>query len=186
MFTRFTRCSKIDHHIALSIEAAGISHVGVIVRRSINIVVLGPAHTFQMNGYGSSRRPGNRSHAGDAGLNGEVCPRNRLFAVAEFEGMLPAEILWNRHRKFDSTATCDVYFSNGGFLWRESVATDAAAHIGLPIEVHRRVGRKTGATQHGVSARRTLLRVESQLRICNVYFSFGQGIGLVRLSIRSR
>src|SRR5204862_6237522 len=56
LFAGVTCSFEIDNHVALGIEAASVPHVRVIVGRSNNIVVFGPADTLQVNGRSRSRR----------------------------------------------------------------------------------------------------------------------------------
>ena len=47
--TRCARCREMDDDIASRIEAARITHVGVVVSRDVDVVVLGPTHAFEVN-----------------------------------------------------------------------------------------------------------------------------------------
>src|SRR5437870_1988487 len=114
--------SEIDDHVSLRVEAAGIAHVGIIVCRRINIVVLGPADAFQVNRDGSSRGSGSRSHTDNTGFDSEVSPRDRFVSVAELERVLPTEILWNGDGKFDFSITAHLDLSNDIFLRRVTIA----------------------------------------------------------------
>src|SRR5437870_11444253 len=89
MFAGFTCSLEIDNHVALGIEAASISHVRVIVGRSKNVVVFGPADALQVNGHWRSRRSRSRRHTDDTCFYGEVSPRHGSSPVAQFERMLP-------------------------------------------------------------------------------------------------
>ena len=46
---------EVDDDIALAVEAAGISHVGVVVGRHVDVVVVGPADALQMNRHRACR-----------------------------------------------------------------------------------------------------------------------------------
>src|SRR5262249_24020944 len=42
-------CGESEHDVAVTVESAHVSHVGVIVCRNIDVVVLRPTHPFEMN-----------------------------------------------------------------------------------------------------------------------------------------
>src|SRR5580700_6742031 len=156
MSAGFTSRLEREGYIALRIEAAGISHVRVIVRRRIHVVVFGPADALQMNRNRSSNRPGSRLHAHDGRLNGVVGAPERLFSVAEFEAMLPAQVLRNRQRELDLSILSHFHFRDRLFLRRKSVAADSASDVRLPEEIQCRAGWKTFTAEHGYGAHRPL------------------------------
>src|ERR1700722_4612131 len=175
-----------ERHIALRIKAANISHVSVIVRRRIKIVVLGPADPLQMNRYRSSGRTGGWLHAHDGRLNGKVSAPERLPSVAQFDSMLSAEIEWDRQRKLDLSILAYTYFRDRFFLRRKSVAAYPASHVRLPEKIQSRVGRKAFPTQNRSAFRGPLRWSEAQLSTRHVDFGIRQRIRPVFVRIRSR
>ena len=51
---------EVDDNITVTVEAAGVPHVGIVVRRDVDVVVIGPADTFQVNRDRRPRWPGSR------------------------------------------------------------------------------------------------------------------------------
>src|SRR6058998_1564751 len=176
MFAGFTCSFEIDHHVALGIEAASISHVRVIVGRGKNIVVFGPADALQVNGHWRSRRSRSRRHTDDTGFYGEVSPRHGFSPVAEFERMLPTKIFRHNQRKFDSAILGNFDFANGGLLRRIPVATHAATDVALPVNVQSGVARKAFTGELGMSTDRTLRGLEAQFGVRYLNFRFGQRV----------
>ena len=46
---RGSRRGEVDDHVSLAVEPAGITHVGVVVRRHVNVVVVGPADSLEVD-----------------------------------------------------------------------------------------------------------------------------------------
>ena len=57
MLARSAGGGEIDHDVAVAVETAGISHVCVVVRRNIYIVVFRPADAFEVDCDGRAHRP---------------------------------------------------------------------------------------------------------------------------------
>src|SRR5579883_1387388 len=137
-----------DDDVALAVEAAGITHVGVVVCSGIYVVVLRPADALEMNRDRCACRTGGRNHADDARLYREIRTRNGRFAVPQFDAVTSAQVLRNGYRKCDRAIGSNLYFPDLLFLWGESVAADPAAGVGLPINIQHRIGRETLARQY--------------------------------------
>src|SRR5579864_8420354 len=131
----FTCRFERDRHIALRIKAADISHISVIVRRRIHVVVLGPADTLQMDRHRSSSRTGHRLYAHNARLDRKVSASERLLPLAEFDPMFPAQILWNHKAELNLSILSHFHFRDQFFLWLESVPAYPVPHIRLPKEI---------------------------------------------------
>ena len=56
MLARSARRGEVNNDVAMTVEAAYISHVRVIVRGDIDVVVLGPADAFKVDRDGRSNR----------------------------------------------------------------------------------------------------------------------------------
>src|SRR5204862_2605474 len=54
---------EVDGDIAAAVESARVSHVGVVVRGYVNVVVFGPADALQVNRHRRSGRTRSRRHA---------------------------------------------------------------------------------------------------------------------------
>src|SRR5438876_566256 len=87
MLARSARCREVDDDVAMAVEAANVTHVRVVVRGDINIVVLGPADTFEMNRNRCSYRPRSWSHADNTRLDHEMSERDGLVAIAQRNSM---------------------------------------------------------------------------------------------------
>src|SRR5262245_2524516 len=64
---------EIDRDITPAVEAARVSHVRVVIRRDIDVVVLGPPDALQADGDWSPNWTGCRRYADDTGFDKEVC-----------------------------------------------------------------------------------------------------------------
>ena len=126
------RRSEVDHHVALAVEAAGVPHVGVVVGRHVDVVVLGPANTLQVNRHRRSRRTRHRCHLDDAGFDGEVGTREESVALAQRHAVQAAKIQGNRHRSLDSSIGTDLDVTKRVLLGCEAVAADATPDRRLP------------------------------------------------------
>src|SRR3989442_9297351 len=102
-----------------------------------------------------SRRSRSRRHTDDTCFYGEVSPRHGFSPVAEFERMLPTQIFRHNQRKFDSAILGNFDFANGGFLRRIPVATHAATHVALPVNVQSGAARKALPGELGMRTHRT-------------------------------
>ena len=134
---------EVDHDVALAVEAARVAHVGVVVGRDVDVVVLGPADALQMNRHRRADRPRRRRDADDAGFDDEEGARERLVAVTQREAVQAAEIVGDRDRRLDATVAADLHAAELLLLRLEPVAADAAADVRLPRELQRRVRRET-------------------------------------------
>ena len=83
VLARFASCREVDDDVALAVKAAGIAHVGIVIGRHVDVVVLGPADTLEMNADMRSGRPGPRRHLDDAGFDDEVRARHRLVTTLD-------------------------------------------------------------------------------------------------------
>src|SRR4051812_42308775 len=137
MLTRSACRFELDNDVALRVEAAGIAHIGIVVSRGINVVVLGPADAFEMNADRCSSGPGGRRYADNARLNCEIRLRERFVAVAKLQSMTSAEIFGNCHGKLECSVGFDRHFLNQFVLRRESTSAHAIADIGLPYQIER-------------------------------------------------
>src|SRR4029077_4455345 len=90
MFAGRSRGRKVNQDIAMTVEAADIAHVGVVVSRNIDIVVLRPANTFEMDRDGRPDWPRRRSHADDACFDDKVSQPYGLVAIPQSESVQSA------------------------------------------------------------------------------------------------
>src|SRR5437773_6547266 len=93
----FPCCSEIDDDVTLCVEPAGISHVCVVICCDIDVVVLSPTDSLEMNRYRCSCRPRCWSYAYDRCFNCKVTTRNNVVAVAQFASVTSTEILGDHH-----------------------------------------------------------------------------------------
>ena len=175
-----------NDHVALRIEAAGISHISVIVGRGIKVVVLRPSDSMQVNRHRRSSGTRRRLHAHDAGLDSKISARKRFLFIAQFQAVLAAQIQRNRQREFDLSVASNFYLRDCPFLRRESIAAHAAPHIRLPKKIECRAGWKTFAAQNRFGADNSLGWAHAQLSILLVNFRCRQRIGLVFVRIHVR
>src|SRR5437667_4878492 len=56
MLAGSARCGEVHNDVAMTVETAHVSHVRVIVRGHINVVVVGPADAFKVDRDGCSNR----------------------------------------------------------------------------------------------------------------------------------
>src|SRR6266487_4434916 len=117
MLAGSARCGEVNNDVALTVEAAYVSHVRVIVRGDIDVVVVGPADAFKVDRDGCSNRSRSRGHADDTGLDHKASERDRLFAVAQRESVQSAEIFGNDNREFDPAIASNLYFGDDAFSW---------------------------------------------------------------------
>ena len=151
------RC-EVDDDIALAVEAARVPHIGVVVRRSVNVVVLGPADAFQVDADARARGSRLRRHLDNAGLDHEVRLRNRFVAALQRQRMQTAEVQRNRQRRFDASICSRFGFPDAGFLRREAVAAHTAAHVRFPHQLQRCAWLEAGAGELYRRADRSLRR----------------------------
>ena len=60
MLAGSARCGEVHNDVAMTVEAADISHIRVVVCRDIDVVVLGPADTLEVNRDRRARGSGPR------------------------------------------------------------------------------------------------------------------------------
>src|SRR6185369_15857597 len=84
---------EVDHNIALAVEPARITHVGVVVRDRVDIVVLGPTYALQMDADLSTGRSRGWRHLYDARFNGEMGTRDRFITTLQRQRVQTAKIV---------------------------------------------------------------------------------------------
>ena len=84
---------EVDHDVALAVEPARVTHVGVVVGRHVDVVVFGPADALQMNRHRRAGWPDVGVMLDDAGFDGEVRARERFVAASQRQRVQPAEIV---------------------------------------------------------------------------------------------
>src|SRR5215831_17534743 len=169
MYTRCTGRGEMNDDVPMAVETANVSHVSVIVRGDVDVVVFRPADAFEVNGNRRSHRTRRWSHVDDAGLDDEMSMRNRLVAVVQREAMQAAKIVGDHHRRFDPAVAADLDLAKDRFPRLESVAAHAAADECLPHQLEHMVGRKTFALQIDVCSNRTLGSRKAELRVRDLH-----------------
>src|SRR5580692_1576863 len=124
-----------------------------------------------------------RLHAHDGRLDGVENAAERLLLIAEFETVLPSQVVGDRQREFDFSVVPNFHLRNRLLLLLESIPAYPASHVSLPEEIQRRLRGKTFATKDGMRANRALRRTDAQLSIRNLDFGAPQQIGLVFLNV---
>src|SRR5437879_98217 len=78
MLAGSARCGEVHNDVAMTVEAAYVSHVRVIVSGDIDVVVLGPADPFKVDRDVRSNRSCSRIPRVDTGLQDTSRARNPL------------------------------------------------------------------------------------------------------------
>src|SRR5436309_16003341 len=159
MRARLAGGGEVDNDIAVTVESAGVAHVGIVVRRDVDVVVFGPADALQVDRDRRPRGSRSRRNVDDAGLDDEVRPCDEVVASANGQSVQTAEVVRNRQRPIDSAVDVGCDFANLVFLRREAAVRHPAPDRGLPDQPHRRTGREAFALQNGARADGTCVGV---------------------------
>src|SRR4030095_5117684 len=151
-------CGEVDNDIAMTVEAADVSHVRVVVCRDIDVVVLGPADSFKVDRDGRANRSRHRSHADNTRFNNEVNKSDCFLTIAQRESVQSTNILGDDQGKFDFAIASCTNFGDDLFPCLESVATHTAALESLPHQLERANAAETLDMQHRARPNRTLRR----------------------------
>ena len=73
---------EMNNDVTVTVEPAGVTHVRIVVRGDVDVVVLGPADTFEVDRDRSTNGTRSRSHADDAGLDDKMSQSDRLISIA--------------------------------------------------------------------------------------------------------
>src|SRR6184192_2556939 len=149
MRVRLAGGGEVDNDIAVTVESAGVAHVGIVVRRDVDVVVFGPADALQVDRDRRPRGSRSRRNVDDAGLDDEVRPCDEVVASANGQSVQTAEVVRNRQRPIDSAVDVGCDFANLVFLRREAAVRHPAPDRGLPDQPHRLTGREPFALQNG-------------------------------------
>ena len=181
MHAGFARRREVDHNVALAVEAARVAHVGVVVGRDVDIVVLGPADALEVNRHRRAGRARRRRHADDACLDHEVHESERAVAVAQRDAVQSPDVVRDAHRHVEHPVAADGHSREDVLLRRKAIAANPIADRGLPHEIQRRPAREAGGSQSCLGFDRALRRRHPDRRVGDVDLRGGQRLGLIRL-----
>src|SRR5215471_20201916 len=183
VYTRCTGRGEMNDDVPMAVESANVSHVSVVVRGDVDVVVFRPADAFDVNGNRRSHRARRWSHAGNTGLDDEVGKCNRLVAVVQRQAVQAAKIVWSHYRRFDAAVASDHDLAKARFQRLESVAAYAAADECLPHQLEHVIGRKALALQMDVHSNRTLGWRKAELRGRDLHLRHWYGLRRVRFDV---